>query len=153
MSMTVDELVENFEFFDDWEDRYAYVIDMGKKLAPMADDEMVEANKVRGCMSQVWLVSETGVGDDGAPSLYLRANSDAFIVKGLIAILLELFDGQPARYVLETDAIAVMGRIGLDQHLSPNRRNGLVAMVERIKAHAAAALEEGTSGASSGQAH
>lgn len=138
MTMSVEELVESFEFFDDWEERYAYVIDLGKKLPPMPDEEMVEANKVRGCMSQVWLVCEK---DDSSnpPVLTFRANSDAFIVKGLIAILMELFDGQTARYILDTDAIAVMGRIGLDQHLSPNRRNGLVAMVERIKKFAAAA--------------
>ena len=138
MTMTVDELVESFEFFDDWEERYAYVIDLGKKLPPMPETEMVEENKVRGCMSQVWLVCEK---DDGAdpPVLRFRANSDAFIVKGLIAILLELYDGQTPDYILETDAIDVMGRIGLDQHLSPNRRNGLVAMVDRIKKIAAAA--------------
>jgi len=138
MTMTVDELVESFEFFDDWEDRYAYVIDLGKKLPPMPETEMVEENKVRGCMSQVWLVCEK---DEAAnpPVLRFRANSDAFIVKGLIAILLELFDGQTPAYITETDAIDVMGRIGLDQHLSPNRRNGLVAMVERIKTFAAEA--------------
>ncbi len=138
MTMTVDELVESFEFFDDWEDRYAYVIDLGKKLPPMPEAEMVEENKVRGCMSQVWLVCEK---DEAAnpPVLRFRANSDAFIVKGLIAILLELFDGQTPAYITETDAIDVMGRIGLDQHLSPNRRNGLVAMVERIKSFAAQA--------------
>ena len=138
MTMTVDELVESFEFFDDWEDRYAYVIDLGKKLPPMPEAEMVEENKVRGCMSQVWLVCEK---DQAAtpPVLRFRANSDAFIVKGLIAILLELFDGQTPAYIAETDAIDVMGRIGLDQHLSPNRRNGLVAMVQRIKTFAAEA--------------
>lgn len=132
MTMTVDELVDSFEFFDDWEDRYAYVIDLGKKLPPMPESEMVDDNKVRGCMSQVWLVCET---DDTAdpPVLRFRANSDAFIVKGLIAVLMELFNGQTPRYIMETDAIDVMRRIGLDQHLSPNRRNGLVAMVERIK--------------------
>lgn len=138
MTMTVDDLVESFEFFDDWEDRYAYVIDLGKKLPPMPETEMVEENKVRGCMSQVWLVCEKDGGAE-PPVLRFRANSDAFIVKGLIAILLELFDGQTPDYILKTDAIDVMGRIGLDQHLSPNRRNGLVAMVERIKKYAAEA--------------
>jgi len=136
MTMTVDELVDSFEFFDDWEDRYAYVIDLGKKLPPMPQAEMVEENKVRGCMSQVWLVCEKDETAD-PPVLRFRADSDAFIVKGLIAILLELYDGQTPRFILETDAIDVMGRIGLDQHLSPNRRNGLVAMVERIKKIAA----------------
>ena len=140
MTMTVDELVENFDFFDEWEDRYAYVIDLGKKLPPMPEAEMVEENKVRGCMSQVWLVSDL---DRAAspPVVRFRANSDAFIVKGLIAVLMELYDGQPPDYILGTDALEVMGRIGLDQHLSPNRRNGLVSMVRKIKSIAAEAAE------------
>ena len=138
MTMTADELVENFEFFDDWEDRYAYVIDMGKKLAPMDADDMVDANKVRGCMSQVWLVSALDQ-DASPPILRFKADSDAFIVKGLIAILMELYDGQPPAYILDTDALEVMGRIGLQQHLSPNRRNGLVSMVDKIKTIAAQA--------------
>ncbi len=132
MAMTVDELVENFDFFDEWEDRYAYVIDLGKKLPAMPEAEMIEENKVRGCMSQVWLVSEMDRAVTPAVVRF-RANSDAFIVKGLIAVLMELYDGQPPAYILETDALDVMRRIGLDQHLSPNRRNGLVSMVQKIR--------------------
>jgi len=141
MGMTVEELIDNFELFDDWEDRYRYVIDLGKKLPPMPEDEMVEENKVRGCMSQVWLVSEL---DRNAtpPVIRFRADSDAFIVKGLIAILMELYQGKTPDRILDLDALDVMAKIGLDQHLSPNRRNGLVSMVQRIKAIAAAAAEE-----------
>jgi len=141
MGMTVEELIDNFELFDDWEDRYRYVIDLGKKLPPMPEEEMVEENKVRGCMSQVWLVSEL---DRNAtpPVIRFRADSDAFIVKGLIAILMELYQGKTPDRILDLDALDVMAKIGLDQHLSPNRRNGLVSMVQRIKAIAAAAAEE-----------
>lgn len=132
MAMRVEELVENFELFDAWEDRYAYIIDLGKKLPPMPEHDRIDENKVRGCQSQVWLTSRVDrAGPE--PHLFFSADSDAFIVKGLIAILLQLYDGQPASYVRETDALAVMEQIGLQQHLSPNRRNGLVSMVERIK--------------------
>jgi len=141
MGMTVEELIDNFELFDDWEDRYRYVIDLGKKLPPMPEDEMVEENKVRGCMSQVWLVSELD-RNASPPVIRFRADSDAFIVKGLIAILMELYQGKTPDRILDLDALDVMAKIGLDQHLSPNRRNGLVSMVQRIKAIAAAAAEE-----------
>jgi len=141
MGMTVEELVENFELLDDWEDRYRYVIDLGKKLPAMPTDEMVEENKVRGCMSQVWLVSEMD-RQTSPPVVRFRADSDAFIVKGLIAILMELYQGQTPDRILELDALDVMARIGLDQHLSPNRRNGLVSMIQRIKAIASAAAEQ-----------
>lgn len=136
MTMTVDELVENFSLLDDWEDRYAYVIDLGKKLEPMPEAEKTEDTKVRGCMSQVWLVHEP-VARDGETRLHFRADSDAFIVKGLIAVLLELYNNRRPAEILETDAVDTLARLGLSNHLSPNRRNGFVAMVERIKAIAA----------------
>lgn len=141
MGMSVEELIDNFELFDDWEDRYRYVIDLGKKLPPMPSEEMVEENKVRGCMSQVWLVSELD-HEVSPPVVRFRADSDAFIVKGLIAILMELYQAQTPAHILELDALDVMARIGLDQHLSPNRRNGLVSMVQRIKAIAAEAAQQ-----------
>lgn len=141
MSMTVEELIENFELFDDWEDRYRYVIDLGKKLPPMPADEMVDENKVRGCMSQVWLVSELD-RQVTPPVVRFRADSDAFIVKGLIAILMELYQGQTPNRILDMDALGVMARIGLDQHLSPNRRNGLVSMIQRIRSIATVAAEQ-----------
>ena len=141
MGMAVEELIETFELFDDWEDRYRYVIDLGKKLPAMPAEEMIEENKVRGCMSQVWLVSE--LDRETSPEVVrFRADSDAFIVKGLIAILMELYQGQTPARILELDALDVMARIGLDQHLSPNRRNGLVSMIQRIKSIAAEAAQQ-----------
>jgi len=134
--MTLDELSETFELLDDWEDRYRFMIDLGRKLEPMPEAEMAEANKVNGCMSQVWLAAEARV-TNGRTSLHLRADSDAHIVKGLIAILLILFNDRTPREVLETDADAELKRLGLDQHISPNRRNGVTAMIQRIKAEAA----------------
>lgn len=132
MAMSVEELVENFELFDEWEDRYAYIIDLGKKLPPLPEEDRIDANKVRGCQSQVWLTSNIDRSGQ-EPVLTFNADSDAFIVKGLIAILLNLYNGQLASYVKNTDALAVMERIGLQQHLSPNRRNGFVSMVEKIQ--------------------
>lgn len=135
MAMSIDELVENFELLDDWEDRYKYIIDLGRKLPPMPDAEMVEENKVRGCMSQVWMTSRT---EGEPPVMHFNADSDAFIVKGLIAVLMLIYDGRPAEDVADTDAVEILSRIGLDKHLSPNRRNGLVSMVERIRSDAQA---------------
>ncbi len=133
--MTIDDLAENFSLFDDWEDRYRYIIDLGKKLPPMTDAEMAEENKVRGCMSQVWLVSETGA--DGR--VYFRADSDAHIVKGLVAIMMIMFSGKTPDEILAIDADAKLVELDLDSHISPNRRNGVASMIQTIKAKAEAA--------------
>jgi cysteine desulfuration protein SufE len=130
-----DELVENFGLLDDWDDRYRYLIDLGRKLPPMPDELKVDAHKVRGCMSQVWLVP--GRTDDGR--FAFAADSDAHIVKGLIAVLGILYSGKPAAEVTAGDPEAAFRRLGLDQHLSPSRRNGLVAMIDKIRTYAAAA--------------
>ncbi len=136
-NITIDELIENFELFDDWDDRFSYIIDLGKKMSPMPEDEKIEDNKVRGCMSQVWVTSRV----EGTPkTMHFNADSDAFIVKGLIAVLMTIYDGKPPEVIAQTDAIEILSQIGLDQHLSPNRRNGLVAMVERIRKDANALL-------------
>ncbi len=134
-SLSVETLVENFELLDDWEDRYRYVIELGRALPPMPEAEKTAASKITGCVSQVWLTART---EGTPPVMRFSADSDAFIVRGLIAILLVVYDGRPPRDVAETDALQVLGQIGLDRHLSPNRRNGLVAMVGRIRAEAAA---------------
>ncbi|HAE03014.1 MAG TPA: cysteine desulfuration protein SufE [Rhodospirillaceae bacterium] len=135
MARSIDDLVEDFELFEDWEERYRYIVDLGKKLPPMPEEEKIEDNKVRGCMSQVWMTSQ--VDDSTEPStLSFRADSDAFIVKGLIAILLELYSGRTPQEITELDATEALTRLGLESHLSPNRRNGFVAMVGRIKAEA-----------------
>jgi cysteine desulfuration protein SufE len=136
----IDEIVDNFKLLDDWDDRYRYVIELGRALPPLAEEAHVEANKVRGCASQVWLV--THVKRDGAagPVLTFEGDSDAHIVRGLIAILFALYSGKPATEILDIDAEAVFSRIGLRENLTPQRSNGLRAMVERIRAEAKAAL-------------
>lgn len=129
------ELAENFALLDDWEDRYRYVIDLGRKLPPFPEALKTDALKVRGCMSQVWLMPGRAANDNSR--FAFAADSDAHIVKGLIAVLAILFSGKTPAEVAATDAEAALRDLGLEQHLSPSRRNGLVAMVAKIKAHAA----------------
>lgn len=127
-----EDLVDTFEFLDDWEDRYRHVIDMGKAMDPLEDAFKVPATKVDGCASQVWLLPEIdGTGPDA--TFKFRGESDAMIVRGLIAVLVTLYNEQPVRDVLATDATAELGRLGLNDHLSAQRSNGLRAMVERIR--------------------
>lgn len=127
-----EDLVDTFEFLDDWEDRYRHVIDMGKAMDPLEDAFRVPATKVDGCASQVWLVPKV---EDGI--FQFRGDSDAMIVRGLIAVLLTLYNNQPADQVVSLDAAAALGRLGLNDHLSAQRSNGLRAMVERIQTVAA----------------
>jgi cysteine desulfuration protein SufE len=129
-----EELVETFEFLDDWEDRYRHVIDMGKAMDPLEDAFRVPATKVDGCASQVWLVPQV---KDGI--FTFRGDSDAMIVRGLIAVLLALYNDQPVADVRQIDAAAELARLGLNDHLSAQRSNGLRAMVARIQQTAAAA--------------
>jgi cysteine desulfuration protein SufE len=131
------EIEENLAFLDDWEDRYRYIIDLGQALPPLEPEERTPANKVNGCVSQVWLVSHETPAESG-PVLQYRGESDAMIVRGLVAILIALYSGRPAREIAETDAIAIFDRLGLREHLSTQRSNGLVAMVNRIRAEAGA---------------
>ncbi len=131
MIPTIDELMENFEFLDDWEDRYRYIIDLGRKLPEMAEADKTEANKVRGCVSQVWMVSHQQAGEP--PRLEFIADSDAHIVKGLIAILLAVYSGKTPDEILAVDIDEIFTQLGLEGHISPNRRNGFFSMVERIK--------------------
>ena len=131
---TLDELRAEFELLGDWEERYRYVIDLGRTLAPLSDDEHSDANKVRGCASQVWLVRDPGAGG----RLLFRGDSDALIVRGLIAILLRLYSGHTAGDVLGFDAKAAFETLGLSGALSTQRSNGLFSMVERIRREAAA---------------
>ena len=129
-----EELVDTFEFLDDWEDRYRHVIDMGKAMEPLDEALRVPATKVDGCASQVWLVPQI---KDGV--FTFRGASDAMIVSGLIAILMVLYNDRPAKEVATLDAAAELGRLGLNDHLSAQRSNGLRAMVARIRETAAAA--------------
>ena len=126
--MDAEELIERFSFFDDWQERYRYIIDLGMKLPALEEAHKTEDNKVRGCMSQVWMIHE--VQDE---ALLFRADSDSHIVKGLISVLLSLYSGRSAQEVLAIDIEHVFKSIGLDQHLSPNRRNGFYSMVGRIR--------------------
>jgi cysteine desulfuration protein SufE len=137
---TIDEIVENFTLLDQWDDRYRYVIELGRTLPPLPESAYTDANKVRGCASQVWLL--THVKPDGAagPTLTFAGDSDAHIVRGLIAILLALYSGKSAREILETDALDLFDRIGLRENLTPQRSNGLRSMVERVRSEAKAAL-------------
>ena len=130
-----EEIVEDFEFLDDWEDRYRHVIDMGKAMPPLEEALRVPATKVDGCASQVWLVPQI---NDGV--FTFRGESDAMIVRGLIAVLRTLYNEQLVADVLAIDAGAELGRLGLNDHLSAQRSNGLRAMVERIRETAAAAV-------------
>jgi cysteine desulfuration protein SufE len=138
--MTIDEILDNFALLDDWDDRYRYVIELGRTLTPLNEALRVEANKVQGCASQVWLVTTTAPNGSAGPVLTFVGDSDAHIVRGLIAILFTLYSGKPAREILNTDALALFDRIGLREHLTPQRSNGLRSMVERIRADARAAL-------------
>jgi cysteine desulfuration protein SufE len=137
----IEALVADFELLDDWEDRYRFVIELGRALPPFPEAERTEANKVQGCTSQVWLVSGRRDGPDG-PVLEFKGDSDAHIVRGLVAVLLSILSGKGAREILEADPLAVFRRIGLEGHLTPQRSNGLRSMVERIRADARAALAE-----------
>lgn len=130
----VTEMISDFEFLEDWEDRYMYVIEMGKALPVLEPALKTEATKVKGCVSQVWLISERE--GDSDPTLSFRGDSDAHIVKGLVAIVLEIFSGRRASEILQLDAKDIMKKLGLSEHLSPQRSNGLQAMISRIKAEA-----------------
>ena len=138
--MAIDEIIENFSLLDEWDDRYRYVIELGRTLQPLPEELRSEANKVQGCASQVWLA--TRVEPDGAagPTLSFVGDSDAHIVRGLIAILLAIYSGKPARDILATDAVAIFDKLGLRENLTPQRSNGFRSMVERIKSDAHAAL-------------
>ena len=139
MSVNIESIREDFSFLDDWEDRYRYVIELGEALPPLPVSSQTDANKVPGCVSQVWLVTETGEGAD--PVITFQGTSDAHIVRGLVAILLALFSGRHASEIVATDAEAVLRQLGLDEHLTPQRSNGLRSMVQRIKHDAERALK------------
>lgn len=133
------DIADNLSFLDDWEDRYRYLIELGQALPKLAEAERTPTNRVNGCVSQVWLVAETGAVS-GVPHLRFRGESDAMIVQGLVAVLLALYSDRPAREIADTDAIALFDELGLREHLTTQRSNGLVAMVNRIRGEAKAAL-------------
>lgn len=134
IDITADDIVDTLEFFDSWEDRYQYIIDLGKDLPPLPEKYKVDDNLVRGCQSQVWLVHRQ---DDG--KLYFQADSDAHIVKGLLGVVLAAYNGKSPAEVQSFDIDGYFDRLNLIKHLSPTRGNGLKAMVGRIQATASAA--------------
>jgi cysteine desulfuration protein SufE len=138
---TIDEIRDNFEFLEDWDDRYRYVIELGRTLEPLPEAEHTAENKVQGCVSQVWLQKLVD-RSNGVPILRYRGDSDAHIVRGLVAIVLALYSGRTPQHILETDAISVFNEFGFRDHLTPQRSNGLRSMVERIKTDAREALAE-----------
>ena len=136
MDGELEALAEEFSLFEDWEERYRHIIDLGRELEPLSSAEHIDANKVRGCASQVWLVTEPG--REGA--IHYRGDSDAHIVRGLISILLRLYSDRTPAEILAFDARAAYQRLGLDGALTAQRSNGLFSMVERIRRDAHEAL-------------
>lgn len=135
LPQNIQDMIDDFAFLDDWEDRYTHVIDLGKNMAPLEVSEMTDAHKVKGCVSQVWLVSEH---DPDTGRITFRGDSDAHIVKGLVAVVLTLFSGRTPQEILDIEAEPILGQLGLSEHLSVQRSNGLRAMIERIKMEARA---------------
>ena len=139
--MNIETIREDFAFLDDWEDRYRYVIELGKALPPLDEAFRTDANKVHGCVSQVWLNTQvTPSVTGGDPVLSFTGDSDAMIVRGLVAILISLYNNKSASEVASIDAPALLNELGLKEHLTPQRSNGLASMVERIRADAAKAM-------------
>jgi cysteine desulfuration protein SufE len=135
------EIAENFAVLDEWEDRYRYIIELGRALPALSAGDKTDGNKVLGCASQVWLATRA-TPDAGGPRLTFAGDSDAHIVRGLVAIVIAIYDGKQAAEILTTDALAALAGIGLDEHLTPQRSNGVASMIKRIKADAADALSQ-----------
>lgn len=137
---TINEIIDNFALLDEWDDRYRYLIELGRALTPLPDAARTDSNKVQGCASQVWLATDVRPNGPAGPVLDFVGDSDAHIVRGLIAILFALYSGLHARDILATDAIKVFERLGMREHLTPQRSNGFRSMVERIRADARSTL-------------
>ncbi|MFZ2102176.1 MAG: SufE family protein [Oricola sp.] len=139
MTAPIETIIDDFAFLDDWEDKYRYVIELGRSLPDLPDGERTAANKVHGCVSQVWLVTAVADGDD--PVVTFRGDSDAHIVRGLVAIMIAALSGKKASEIQSFDASALLDLLGLEDNLTPQRSNGLRAMVARMKDDARAAAE------------
>lgn len=138
--MTLEEILDNFEFLEDWEDKYRYVIELGRTMPEFEDKDRTTQNKVEGCVSQVWLVKDIDLSGK-EPVMHYRGDSDAHIVKGLVALVLTAFSGKQASEIIVFNTESLFSKIGLKEHLTPQRSNGLNAMVNRIKRDAAEASE------------
>lgn len=142
MATKLDDIIANFELLDEWDDRYRYLIELGRELEPLPDAARTEANKVRGCASQVWLETVPASGPGGSLELKFRGDSDAHIVRGLVALAIAACSGHPAEAILKTDIFGLFEKLGLAAHLTPQRSNGVRAMIERIRADARQALAD-----------
>lgn len=139
--MTFGEILDNFTLLEDWEDRYRYIIELGRSLPAMSEGSKTENNKVRGCVSQVWIKTEKSFTQDkSAPLLHIEGDSDAMIVRGLITILLTIYQDKPADEIAKHDALKDFAALGLKEHLTPQRSNGLASMIERLRLDAREAL-------------
>lgn len=137
--MTIDDIIDDFALIDDWEERYRYVIELGRSLPELPESARTEENRVRGCASQVWVETSVTRNDRGEAVLHFRGDSDAHIVRGLVAIILALYSDKTAREILDTNAMATFEKLGLIEHLTPQRSNGVRSMIERIRRDAGAA--------------
>ncbi len=138
--LTIEDVIETFSLFDDWEDKYRYVIELGRMLPPFPEGARTDENKVRGCTSQVWILPH--LSDENPPRFYFDGDSDAHIVKGLVAITMLIYSGKTPKEAIEIDARAILDQIGLSEHLTPSRSNGLFSMVTRIREMATEANEQ-----------
>ncbi|AMJ59050.1 SufE family protein [Bosea sp. PAMC 26642] len=136
MSESLDKIIANFDLLDEWDDRYRYLIELGKGLSPLPEAAHNDVNKVRGCASQVWIEARPEGGPGPQTRLHYLGDSDAHIVRGLVALALAIYSGKTAAQILETDAFATYERLGLAAHLTPQRSNGVRSMIDRIKADA-----------------
>lgn len=141
MSASLDDIIDNFDLLEEWDDRYRYLIELGRDLEPLPESAHNDVNKVRGCASQVWLDMRREEAPETGPVLHFRGASDAHIVRGLVALALAIYSGHTARDIVATDAFAIYEKLGLAAHLTPQRSNGVRAMIDRIKSDARAALE------------
>lgn len=137
---SIETIRDDFTLLDDWEDKYRYVIELGEQLPPFPDSARDDGHRVQGCVSRVWLIAEVDEGAD--PQIHLQGDSDAHIVRGLVAIMLALYSGQRASEIEAIDAEETLRALGLDEHLTPQRANGLRSMIKRIKQEARSALVE-----------
>ena len=137
MDTQIEQLKTTFEMLPDWEERYRFIIDLGRKLEPLEDDERNEATRVRGCMSQVWLIAD----EEDDDKLHFRGDSDAHIVRGLIGVLLMIYSDKPPQEIAEIDINQIFADLNLEQHITMNRRNGLYSMVETIQRTASRRLD------------
>lgn len=136
MAKSIEEIEEDFELMLDWEDRYEYLMELGRALPALPESARDEAHKVQGCMSQVWILAEVAADAEGPPRLQLWGDSDSFLVKGLVGVVITALSGRTAEEILAINLASIFQRLGLDDHLSPNRRNGFVSMVRRVEGYA-----------------